>query len=120
MEVAVGNELHEDEQRRIVFNDVMDIGCNEEVLTSEPSLSTSASLTSLTSKTSSILDSIGPLQGTTPREKSKRGRKSMQSAELTSPETMSVFEEEGIRKSGKESHTEESNTEKCNSTCQAS
>ncbi|XP_055295177.1 uncharacterized protein LOC129564950 [Sitodiplosis mosellana] len=93
IEVAIDADITEDIQRRIVFNDAIDpVGREEEVLTSEPSeLSSSVSLMSLASNTSSVLDAVGPLQGKTPKPKSNRGRKPMESAELTFPETMSVL-----------------------------
>ncbi|XP_055307416.1 uncharacterized protein LOC129571622 [Sitodiplosis mosellana] len=56
---------------------------------------------SLASNTSSVLDAVGPLQGKTPKPKSNRGRKPMESAELTSPETMSVLKQKALAKAQK-------------------
>lgn len=81
IEVAVENDVEENQQRRIIHTDVGDlnagglnVGREEKVLTtdpSEPSTSRSASVMSA----SSILDEIGPLRASTPKKQSNRGRK---------------------------------------------
>lgn len=98
IEVAVDIDLNEDEQRRIVIDDVPNVGREEEVLSSEPSTSRSASAMSGASSISFILDEVGPLQAATPKKKSKRGRKAMQSCELTSPENIAVLKEKASKK----------------------
>lgn len=47
---------------------------------------------------SSILSSIGPLQTSSPAKKSNRGRKSMKSCILTSPENISELKEKQIKR----------------------
>lgn len=90
--VAVDNDLTEDEQRRIVVTDAMNVHHEEEVLTSDHSEpSTSRSAMSTATSYSSILDEIGPLQAVTPKKPSKRGRKAMESTELTSPDNRALL-----------------------------
>lgn len=106
-------ELNEEEQRRITFVDNIHVGREEEVSTSEPStsrpsssmsrpassMSRPASSMSHGTSFSSILDEIGPLQASsTPKKRSNRGRKPMQSAELTSPENLASMKEKKAAK----------------------
>ncbi|XP_053951237.1 uncharacterized protein LOC128858766 [Anastrepha ludens] len=100
-QVAFDAGITEDDQRRIVLDNTMDIGRGEEVLTSEHSTSRSRSLMSLVTSSSSILDEIGPLQAAAPKKPSNRGRKPMQSAELTSPENQAVLKEKAAAKAAK-------------------
>ncbi|XP_053949365.1 histone H1.4-like [Anastrepha ludens] len=93
--------ITEDDQRRIVLNNTMDIGRGKEVLTSETSTSQSLYLMSLVTSSSSILDEIGPLQAAAPKRPSSRGRKPMQSAELASPENRAVLKEKAAAKGAK-------------------
>lgn len=116
-ESAIEFALNEDEQRRIAIVGEINVGREEEVLTSEPSTSepsTSRSVSSLSctassflrpesvmshaSSCSSILDDIGPVQASTPRKPSKRGRKPMESAELTSPENIANLKQKAAAK----------------------
>jgi len=70
-------------QRRIVTN-VSEVAPHEEASTS----------------LSSILSSVGPLCASTPGKKSNRGRKSMKSCILTSPENISEAKRKGEKKIG--------------------
>lgn len=121
-ESAIEFELNEDDQRRIAIVGEINVGREEEVLTSEPSTSepstsepsTSRSESSLSrpassllrpesamshaTSCSSILDDIGPVQASTPRKQSNRGRKPMQSAELTSPENIANLKQKAAAK----------------------
>lgn len=89
-EVEVDADLDEDEQRRISF-EPLNVG-REEVVESTSSISrdsiTSRCVLATSQSTSvlSLLDDIGPLQGAIPRKPSNRGRKALESCELTSPE----------------------------------
>lgn len=75
-------EIEHDNQRLITFSDPP--GAIEEVSTSEPS--------SLHSSVATVA-SVGPLQYKEPRAKSNRGRKSMKTSILTSPEQVSELRE---------------------------
>lgn len=73
---AEPDEVNNDLQRRIVVN-ASEAAAHQQVSTSE-----------ISSTLSSVLSSIGPLQASTPQIKSNRGRKSMKSTVLTSPENV--------------------------------
>lgn len=85
---SIEAELNEDQQRRIVINDNIDVAANEEVSTSEVSMSISRA-----TSFSSVLEDIGPLQPATPQPKKRRGRKPMKSTVLTSPENITGLKE---------------------------
>lgn len=76
VEVALEDELEEDDQRRIVV-----------------SFDTRSSL--------SILDEVGPLQGSTPKKPSNRGRKPMSSSVLTSPEVLTTLKKKAKERAEK-------------------
>ena len=93
--VVVNADLDKDEQRRIVC-DHTNIGRGEKVVTSEPSTSRSTSV--MSAATTSILDKIDPLQAAAPKKLSKRGRKAIESCELTTPENIAVLKEKAAAK----------------------
>ncbi|KAL1493577.1 hypothetical protein ABEB36_009278 [Hypothenemus hampei] len=94
---AVENNCGEDEQRRIcVTADPINTEAHTMVPTSEPSTSTQPSSSIVSSRSeslSSLLSEIGPMQRATPRKKSNRGRKALQSIILTSPENIATLKE---------------------------
>ena len=84
-------EENADTQRPIIVSgDDISTAAHEEVLTSEPSTSGIASLSSHVSakQLRDALKTVGPLKMGTPVKKSNRGRKSMKTAVLTSPEVV--------------------------------
>lgn len=74
--VQHGEEIDLEHDRLITLND--EPAANEEVATSEPSTSEASLRTAV--------ESVGPLHHRSPKKKSNRGRKPMQSAILTSAE----------------------------------
>lgn len=91
---AEPEEVNNESQCRIVIN-VPEVAAHEEANTSETS---STSILPHESHLPSILSSIGPLQTSTPAKKSNRGRKSMKSCILTSPENISELKEKQIKR----------------------
>lgn len=89
-QVEVDADLGEDEQRRIIV-EPLNVGRKEDA-ESTPSTSR-LSVSSRNSDVSSLLDEIGPLQGVAPKQKSKRGRKSMESCELTSQDKINELKQ---------------------------
>lgn len=87
-------QLYNDEELRCIHVcDGEEVGAIEEVSTSEPSPSTSAGIptVSRTKSLSSLLNEIGPMQATTPKPKTNRGRKAMKSSVLTSPDHITAL-----------------------------
>lgn len=103
IEAATEVRFDEEEQRRIVVTVGPGVGREAEVLTSpstsRASLTTPEPSTSRASSASglSFLDEIGPMQGTSPKKPSNRGRKSMKTTVLTSPESVVVLREKAKR-----------------------
>jgi len=93
-EAAIETDLHDDDRRRIIVVDSLD-AVNE---TNNPTTSRGASTMSQDTSYSSILDEIGPLQAAIPKKPSNRGRKAMESSELTSPESIAFLQEKVAKK----------------------
>ena len=85
-----------DTQRQIIVSG----DAHEEVLTSEPSTSGTASLNSHVSakQLRDALKTVGPLKMGTPVKKSNRGRKPMKTAVLTSPEVVADLRDKAEKK----------------------
>ncbi|XP_049316954.1 uncharacterized protein LOC125779723 [Bactrocera dorsalis] len=101
-------EKDADNQRRVLASgDAIVTAANQEVSTSEASTSAPASTSGAASSSLSLvsapqlrdaLKSVGPLKLGTPAPKSKRGRKTMESTILTSPEVVADLRDEAEKK----------------------
>ncbi|XP_049302937.1 uncharacterized protein LOC125776096 [Bactrocera dorsalis] len=101
-------EKDADNQRRVLASgDAIVTAANEEVSTSEASTSAPASTSGAASSSLSLvsapqlrdaLKSVGPLKLGTPAPKSKRGRKTMESTILTSPEVVADLRDKAEKK----------------------
>lgn len=113
--VEIEREYSDEQLRRICVISDDQVAAHKEVSTSEePSTSASnASIPTRSESLSCLLSEIGPMQAKTPRKKSNRGRKSMKSAVLTSPENISTLKESHAKreavKAAKEARTKEKN-----------
>lgn len=95
---AVENLYDVEELRRIcVSPGQQEVTANEEI-SFEPSTSAGISTVSREKSLSSLLSEIGPMQAQTPKPKSNRGRKSMKSTVLTSPESIAALKEARARR----------------------
>lgn len=94
-----------EDQRSIVIGDTPEVGAETEISTSEATTSdaTESPTVSRSSSMSSVLDEVGPLQSSTSKTpRSKRGRPSMKSTILTSPENMSNLKEKRAKRDAAE------------------
>lgn len=94
-------EENADIQRPIIVSgDDISTAAHEEVLTSEPSTSGTASLSSHVSakQLRDALKTVEPLKMGTPAKKSNRGRKPMKTAVLTSPEVVADLRDKAEKK----------------------
>lgn len=110
--VELEGDLEEDDQPRIIIVDTPTIGREEEVVTSGSNTPRPLSSMSHASSYGSILSEIGPLQAATPKQKSKRGRKAMESAELTSPDNIAVLKQKAAEKALKQATPKKTRSKK--------
>ncbi|XP_018395735.1 PREDICTED: uncharacterized protein LOC108774189 [Cyphomyrmex costatus] len=111
-EAAIEADLNENNQRRIIVVDPLNVVCDEAIVPETIEPTTSRGALTMTPGQASILDEIGPLQAATPKKPSNRGRKAMKSCELTSPENIAVLKEKAAKKAAEAAKKEATATRK--------